>query len=119
MPWNKYQELANSLDISLFRLPMIDGGCPSSFEDVNSILERIHLEVEKGRNGIVHCRGGVGRAGLVACCYLLKYRLCGTHDDAIRLVRRVRHPKAVETRIQEQFIERYANRLKGISQSDL
>jgi hypothetical protein len=34
-------------------------------------------------------------------------------------VRRARHPKAVETRIQEQFIERYADRLKGTSKSDL
>lgn len=44
---------------------MIDGGCPSLFEDVDSIIERIHLEIGKGRNGIVYCRGGVGRAGLV------------------------------------------------------
>jgi len=25
----------------------------------------------------VHCRGGVGRAGLFACCWLLKLGLCG------------------------------------------
>jgi protein tyrosine phosphatase len=26
---------------------------------------------------LVHCRGGVGRAGVVACCWLIKLGLCG------------------------------------------
>jgi hypothetical protein len=26
---------------------------------------------------LVHCRGGVGRAGLIACCWMLKMGLCG------------------------------------------
>lgn len=29
---------------------------------------------------MVHCRGGVGRAGLVACCWALKLGLCGWID---------------------------------------
>ena len=33
----------------------------------------------------MHCRGGVGRAGLVACCWILKLGLCGWVDDASRL----------------------------------
>jgi len=31
----------------------------------------------QGQNILVHCRGGVGRAGLVACCWMLKVGLCG------------------------------------------
>ena len=31
----------------------------------------------KGINVLCHCRGGVGRAGLVACCWMLKLGLCG------------------------------------------
>lgn len=26
---------------------------------------------------LVHCRGGVGRAGVVACCWIIKLGLCG------------------------------------------
>lgn len=26
---------------------------------------------------LVHCRGGVGRAGVIACCWALKLGLCG------------------------------------------
>lgn len=31
----------------------------------------------EGVNVLCHCRGGVGRAGLVACCWMLKIGLCG------------------------------------------
>lgn len=31
----------------------------------------------QGANVLVHCRGGVGRAGLVACCWALKLGLIG------------------------------------------
>ena len=30
-----------------------------------------------GKPILVHCRGGVGRAGLVACCWAIKLGLCG------------------------------------------
>ena len=35
-----------------------------------------------GHNILVHCRGGVGRAGLVACCWMLKMGLCGWIQEA-------------------------------------
>jgi protein-tyrosine phosphatase len=31
-----------------------------------------------GRHVLVHCRGGVGRAGLVACTWMLKLGICGS-----------------------------------------
>jgi len=36
----------------------------------------------QGQNILVHCRGGVGRAGLVACCWMLKVGLCGWIQEA-------------------------------------
>ncbi|KAG1725181.1 hypothetical protein EDB19DRAFT_1756955, partial [Suillus lakei] len=30
----------------------------------------------RGASVLVHCRGGLGRAGLVACCWTLKIGLC-------------------------------------------
>lgn len=34
----------------------------------------------RGINVLAHCRGGVGRAGLVACCWMLLLGLCGWKD---------------------------------------
>jgi hypothetical protein len=31
---------------------------------------------------LVHCRGGVGRAGVVACCWVVKLGLCGWVEDS-------------------------------------
>lgn len=31
----------------------------------------------RGISVLVHCRGGVGRAGLIACCWMLKMGFCG------------------------------------------
>ena len=37
----------------------------------------------RGINVLAHCRGGVGRAGLVACCWMLLLGLCGWKDPAV------------------------------------
>jgi protein-tyrosine phosphatase len=50
--------------------------------------------------------GGVGRTGMVAACALVRAGLDA--DAAISLVRKVRHPTAVETAGQEAFVRRYA-----------
>lgn len=34
---------------------------------------------------LVHCRGGVGRAGVVACCWIIKLGLCGWVDSDVKL----------------------------------
>jgi protein-tyrosine phosphatase len=33
---------------------------------------------------LAHCRGGVGRAGLIACCWILKLGLCGWIETDLR-----------------------------------
>jgi protein-tyrosine phosphatase len=49
--------------------------------------------------------GGVGRTGTVAACALVAAG--GSADDAIRRVRAVRHPTAVETSEQVAFVRAY------------
>lgn len=58
---------------------------------------------------IIHCRGGVGRAGLIASCLLLKLKMATSALDAITKVRKLRCRSAVESYSQEQFIAKYAN----------
>jgi len=56
-------------------------------------------------NVVLHCLGGLGRSGMVAACALVDAGLAP--DDAIRLVREHRSPRAVETRTQEEFVHRF------------
>ena len=89
----------------------------------------------KGASVLVHCRGGVGRAGVVACCWLVKLGLCGWVDDpsptnpdepytvieyverVISYVRRRRSAKAVETYEQVQFLVEYVEFLRAAATS--
>jgi protein-tyrosine phosphatase len=73
--------------MAVLRIPIIEGSCPDSIEDVEHILDGVESIVESGANVLCHCRGGVGRAGLIACCFLLRRRYIVSADRAIQYVR--------------------------------
>ncbi|KAF7321484.1 Phosphatases II [Mycena kentingensis (nom. inval.)] len=115
-PWPSYERAAKAVGLWVLRIPIPEGLGPSSPAELDHHLTRvIHEYTLRGLNVLVHCRGGVGRAGVVACCWLLKLGLCGRIDqvpaeapglrpDTLELVERVigvarrqRSIKAVET----------------------
>ena len=57
---------------------------------------------------VFHCRGGVGRAGMMGACLALRLGLTPTSAAAVGWVRQRRCNRAVETAKQEEFIDRYA-----------
>lgn len=58
-------------------------------------------QIQKGERVLVHCRGGLGRAGIVAARLLVE--LGNPPAEAIKQVRAVR-PGAIETRAQEAWV---------------
>jgi len=84
-------------------LPITDVSTPDAgFEQAwRHIGEELRHLLRGGANVLVHCRGGLGRAGLVAARLLVE--LGWTPDTAIQAVRRVRKG-AIETRAQEQHV---------------
>ena len=64
--------------------------------------ERARDILRRGGTVVSHCRGGIGRAGTVACRLLIELG-AATPDDALRRVRTAR-PGAVETWEQEQDV---------------
>jgi protein-tyrosine phosphatase len=84
-------------------LPIVDGSGPNQeFEQRwNSAGEDVRATLHKGSNVLVHCRGGLGRAGTIAARLLVEL---GTNPaTAIAKVRKAR-PGAIETRAQERFV---------------
>lgn len=68
---------------------------------------RLIDRVRAGDRVLVHCKGGLGRAGTVAALMLVEL---GTRpEEAIRSVRKVRKG-AIETREQEGYIHAHAGR---------
>jgi protein-tyrosine phosphatase len=104
-------ERGETAGLLIHRFPMADGGTPRDLGEMHRILEAIASGRRDG-NVAVACMGGVGRTGMVAACHLVERGLAPR--DAIAAVRQVRHPEAVETRAQEQFVRRYAELTRSL-----
>jgi protein-tyrosine phosphatase len=96
--------------VEVRRHPMADGSPPASVEAMDRILDEIDA-ARVGGDVVVACMGGVGRTGTVAACALV--RAGRPPDEAIEIIRALRHPTAVETVDQERFVGRYAARRRG------
>ncbi|KAI9313990.1 protein-tyrosine phosphatase-like protein [Dichotomocladium elegans] len=110
-PWPLYSAAAAKNNMHIIRLPMVEGSCPSSLAEVDHVINYINVVIRKGENVLTHCRGGVGRAGLIACCWLLNNLFCLSAERAIRYVRIRRSPKAIETMRQAEFVIHYSQHI--------
>ncbi|KAL5484995.1 hypothetical protein ACEPAI_7637 [Sanghuangporus weigelae] len=82
--WNEYAGIANELGLDVLRIPMPEGLAPLSPASLDVQLKRIiESYTMRGLHVLAHCRGGMGRAGLVACCWMIKLGLLGWKDPEI------------------------------------
>jgi len=86
-----------------FHLPIADVSIPDErFEkDWNTAGEELRSILRRGLDVLVHCRGGLGRAGTIAARLLIELDM--EPAKAIEHVRAVR-PGAIETSDQESFV---------------
>ncbi|KAF9529298.1 protein-tyrosine phosphatase-like protein [Crepidotus variabilis] len=133
-PWADYEYCANKIGMDVLRLPTPEGLPPISAAHLDGYLvDLIQQYSMKGRQILVHCRGGVGRAGVIACCWLIRFGLCGwtsgqaadgTLDtvafvrEVISLVRKRRSMKAIETYEQVKFLVEYVEYLRTFETKD-
>jgi protein-tyrosine phosphatase len=111
---------------------MAEGFAPANPEQLDAHLSYLVSKYTMhGHNALVHCRGGVGRAGLFACAWMIKMGLLGPvsgiHDPAgrqldnemrivekvIEVIRKRRSAKAIETPQQVHFILQYIHWLSN------
>ena len=63
-------------------------GDQSGMAAAHQLLDSVVQAVEAGRTAVLHCRGGVGRAGMLASCALIRFGETHRAKEAIALVRR-------------------------------
>jgi ADP-ribosyl-[dinitrogen reductase] hydrolase len=96
-------EVVRNFDMDWIHLPIRDVDIPDQrFEKGwKRHGPEIHGRIQAGHKILIHCRGGVGRTGLVAARILVERGYF--HGEAIRRVREVRRG-AIETRAQENYV---------------
>lgn len=107
-------ERARAHGLTWHGLPITDGEAPDGrlLERWKEIGPALVTSLMAGERVVVHCKGGLGRAGTVASILLLDTHTVATADEAMLHVRAAR-PGAIETSAQEKFLRKWAKRTKG------
>ena len=96
-------ETVRELGLQPIHVPIKDGSVPK-MDALVALVGKIIAAASEGKNVVVHCRGGLGRAGLVTACCVVA---CGQAPaEAIRVVRRARKD-AIENVEQEQVVSKF------------
>lgn len=84
-------------------LPIVDGAIPDQRWEANwkHIAPSLHQTLREGGRIVIHCKGGLGRTGLLAARILVEFGM--PPDEAIKQVRQAR-PGAIETIEQESYV---------------
>lgn len=101
------ESLAASAGIEFQRFSIVDYGVPD-FLDLQILITRTLNELHAGKHVLVHCRGGIGRTGLICCCLVLSTGV--SVPDAVALVTDKRGEQVPETPAQIDMLIRYAAR---------
>lgn len=90
-------------NMAWYHLPIRDVGVPGEQFEIEwrNSGEQLRAILRDGFNVMIHCKGGLGRAGLVAARLLVE--LGWSPNEAVRKVREVR-PGAIETDTQLEYV---------------
>lgn len=110
LAWAGVEELPRETaarGIEFRQLPIRDQGAPG-LDDALALAHWCLEATSRGQHVTISCMGGLGRTGTIVACVLVL--LGSSAESAIAQVRRARGPRAVETREQEAFVTRFADR---------
>jgi len=92
------------LGMEWIHLPIVDVSIPDNRFENGWVTKgpKLHARLDAGERILIHCRGGIGRAGLVAGLLLVER---GANPiAAIARIRKAR-PNAIETAHQESYLQ--------------
>ncbi len=102
-------------DVEYHNFPIRDRDLPDSVDLVRRIMGVLRDNEERGRISAVHCRGGIGRTGLIVGCWLVECGIAKDGDDALRMIAEEwknvekckRYPLSPETGPQHEYVRTF------------
>ena len=97
-------------NISYLHVPTPDLTAPD-MDRIDIVVNFIHKKISNDQAVMVHCAAGMGRAGTILACYLVKYQKYSA-KNAIKKIRKER-PGLIQSEIQELAISFYEKHVRS------
>ena len=101
------QELCEAQGIEFLSFPVVDRNIPVSLPEFSRFAEKVASLLRGNKSVVVHCRQGVGRAGLLAACVLILNGISA--DEALSRISQARGCAVPETEEQKAFVLKFAS----------
>jgi protein-tyrosine phosphatase len=102
------QALCEAHGIEFLSLPIPDRGVPFSWRETVVLVDVLVSRLQTGTGVGVHCRGGIGRSGLISACVLLKLGV--PFPEAFPMLSRARGVLVPETSAQIAWLKAFARK---------
>ena len=102
-------QFCQSNGLEFLSLPIEDRSVPSSFNEIDGLLNSVTDYLRNGKAVGVHCRAGIGRSSMIVASALIRNGL--SVDTAFSAIQEARGCSVPDTPEQRQWVERYASRL--------
>lgn len=100
------QKLCEAQSIEFLSFPIVDRNIPISLPEFSQFVEKVALLLDENKSVVIHCRQGVGRAGLLAACLLVINGIDA--DEAFSRISQARGCVVPETEEQKTFVAKFA-----------
>ncbi len=105
------ERTARSTGLAFHRLRITDGDIPPNSGAVSELVTEVVEWARSGQNVVIHCRGGLGRAGTIGGCVLRAAGL--SPEETLADLARARGPGCPETEAQRRFISGFGLAVAG------
>ena len=103
-------------EVEYHNFPIRDRSLPESVDFVRRILDVLRDNEKRGRISAVHCRGGIGRTGMIVGCWLVESGVARDGAHALQLIAEEwklvekckRFPCSPETGPQFEFVRNFS-----------
>jgi protein-tyrosine phosphatase len=109
---DKERKFSEANGMEFRSLPIADRSVPVSEAEASRLLADLDEALRRGKNVAIHCRQGIGRAGLIASALLAETGI--SPFEAIQRVSAARHVAVPETAEQRAWIEAFAATLNRL-----